>query len=97
MRGVGGAQLSAESCLENKECLVLTCAASWKRGLPRMGVWVWGTVVCEHCEQSRDGKVDLDMDLVLPCTLKSLIHRRASTCVRNKNIVHAMSLSVRGS
>lgn len=44
--GVGGAQLSAESCLENKECLVLTCAASWKRGLPRMGVWVWGTVVC---------------------------------------------------
>lgn len=44
--GVGGAQLSAESCLENKECLVLTCAASWKRELPRMRVWVWGTVVC---------------------------------------------------
>lgn len=44
--GVGEAQLSAESCLENKECLVLTSAASWKGGLPRMGVWVWGSVVC---------------------------------------------------
>lgn len=44
--GVGEAQFSAESCLENKECLVLTSAASWKRGLPRMGVWVWGSVVC---------------------------------------------------
>lgn len=44
--GVGGAQLSEESCLENKECLVLTCAASWKGSLPRMGVWVRGSVVC---------------------------------------------------
>lgn len=49
------------------------------------GVGVGHCSVCEHCEQARDGKVNLDMDLALPCTLKSLILRCVSTCVRNKN------------
>lgn len=45
------------------------------------GVGVGHCSVCEHCEHGRDEKVDL----ALPCTLKSLILRHVSVCVRNKD------------